>query len=199
MGREVDADPAHTLVAPEGTKDLSGVIALLFGLGLAPADSITATIASRVVLDIAAPASLVWSFLPSIRKRPNMEKVSLNGLTDQFGARFDTIFKDNAGKVTRHDRIEVLHWEPGVRYVALVTYLPPAEPVTIVSNVDLKESGGITHFRDGFLLHRHAQSRRHRVRTIRPSRPRSSGPRSPSGGPRAHRRRHGASQIHKKN
>ena len=30
--------------------------------------------------------------------------------------------------------------------MALVTYLPPAEPVTIVYNVDLKESGGITHF-----------------------------------------------------
>ena len=53
---------------------------------------------------------------------------------------------EETGKVTRHDRIEVLHWEPGVRYVALVTYLPPAEPVTIVYNVDLKESGGITHF-----------------------------------------------------
>lgn len=109
-------------------------------------DSVRATFVNRVVLDIAAPASLVWSFLPSIRKRPNMEKVVLNGLSDQFGSRFDTIFKDSAGKVTRHDRIEVLHWEPGVRYVAHVTYLPPAPPISIVYNVDLKESGGITHF-----------------------------------------------------
>lgn len=138
-------------------------IALMFGLAFAPAatrpvpatvlesrvaaaDSIAVTVANRVVLDIAAPAALIWRYLPSLRERPNMERVSLNGLTDQFGARFDTIFRDSTGAVTRHDRIEVLHWEPGTRYVALVTYLPPAEPITIVYNVDLHESGGTTHF-----------------------------------------------------
>ncbi|MSR03886.1 MAG: hypothetical protein EXR94_14300, partial [Gemmatimonadetes bacterium] len=94
----------------------------------AVADSFVAVIANRVVLDIKAPAALAWSFLPSIRKRPNMEKVPLNGVTDQVGARFDTIFRDSTGKVTRHDRLEILHWEPGVRYAANVTYLPPAPP-----------------------------------------------------------------------
>ena len=124
----------------------SFALALLVPLGLAPTDSVTTVVANRVVLDIAAPASLIWSYLPSIRQRPGMEKVSLNGLSDQFGSRFDTILRDSTGKVTRHDRVEVLHWEPGVRYVAHVTYLPPAEPITIVYNVDLRESGGITHF-----------------------------------------------------
>lgn len=138
-------------------------VALLLGLALVPAgdrpgptpprrfpgpvvDSFVAVIANRVVLDIKAPASLVWSYLPSIRQRPNMEKVSLNGVTDQAGARFDTIFKDSTGKVTRHDRLEVLHWEPGIRYAANVSYLPPAPPLSIVYNVDLRESGGVTHF-----------------------------------------------------
>ncbi len=140
----------------------SSAIALLVGLLILPigtqpsptspraqvaaADSFVAVIANRVVLDIKAPASLVWSFLPSIRKRPNMEKVPLNGVTDQVGARFDTIFRDSTGNVTRHDRLEVLHWEPGVRYAANVSYLPPAAPLSIVYNVDLRESGGITHF-----------------------------------------------------
>ena len=110
------------------------------------ADSFVAVIANRVVLDIKAPAALVWSFLPSIRKRPNMEKASLNGVTDQVGARFDTIFRDGAGTITRHDRVEVLHWEPGVRYAAHITYLPPASPIDIVYNVDLHESAGSTHF-----------------------------------------------------
>ena len=112
----------------------------------AVADSFVAVIANRVVLDIKAPAALVWSFLPSIRKRPNMEKVPLNGVTDQVGARFDTIFRDSTGKVTRHDRLEILHWEPGVRYAANVSYLPPAPPLSIVYNVDMRESGGVTHF-----------------------------------------------------
>jgi hypothetical protein len=111
-----------------------------------PADSVSVTVANRVILDIAAPASLIWSHLPGIRQRPNIERVSLNGLTDQFGSRFDSIYRDGTGKVTRHDRIEVLHWEPGVRYVALVTYLPPAPAITIVYNVDMKESGGVTRF-----------------------------------------------------
>lgn len=113
---------------------------------VAAADSFVAVISNRVVLEIKAPASLVWSFLPSIRKRPGMEKVPLNGVTDQVGARFDTIFRDSTGKITRHDRLEVLHWEPGVRYAANVSYLPPAPPLSIVYNVDLRESGGITHF-----------------------------------------------------
>ncbi len=135
-------------------------LSLLLVVGLAPAgrhnvpapapaaiaDSVPATFVNRVVLDIAAPASLVWTFLPSIRQRPNMEKVSLNGLRDQYGSKFDTIFKDTTGMVTRHDRIEVLHWEPGVRYVAHVTYLPPAPLISIIYSVDLKEAGGITHF-----------------------------------------------------
>ncbi|MBM4187018.1 MAG: hypothetical protein FJ206_06865 [Gemmatimonadetes bacterium] len=109
-------------------------------------DSVPVTVANRVVLDIAAPAGLIWQFLPGLRTRPGMETVSLNGLREQFGSRFDTIHRDSTGKVTRHDRIEVLHWEPGVRYVALVQYLPPASPVTIVYNVDLRETGGSTHF-----------------------------------------------------
>ena len=112
----------------------------------APADSFVVTVANRVVLDIAAPAALVWSFLPGLRQRPNMEKVSVNGLTDEFGARFDTIFRDSTGKITRHDRIEVMHWEPGVRYTAHVTYLPPAGGIDIIYNVDLRETGGTTHF-----------------------------------------------------
>lgn len=109
-------------------------------------DTLSTIVANRVVLDIAAPPHLIWSFLPSIRQRPNMEVVSLNGLRDQFGSRFDTIFRDSTGKVTRHDRVEVLHWEPGNRYTALVTYLPPAEPITIVYNVDLRAQAGSTHF-----------------------------------------------------
>ena len=36
----------------------------------APADSFVVTVANRVVLDIAAPAALVWSYLPGLRKRP---------------------------------------------------------------------------------------------------------------------------------
>ena len=139
------------------------VLALLLGLAIPPADarpgptlsprvdatvadSFVAVIANRVVLDIKAPAALVWSFLPSIRKRPNMEKVSLNGVTDQVGARFDTIVRDSTGRITRHDRLEVLHWEPGVRYAAHITYLPPAAPIDIIYSVDLHESEGSTHF-----------------------------------------------------
>lgn len=109
-------------------------------------DSVPVTVANRVVLDIAAPAKVVWSYLPGIRPRAGMEKVILNGLRDQFGSRFDTIYRDSTGKVTRHDRLEVLHWEPGTRYLALVKYLPPAAPITIVYNVDLKETAGVTHF-----------------------------------------------------
>ena len=130
-------------ILPIGAQPDPGLSRRLEAVG---ADSFVAVIANRVVLDIKAPASLVWSFLPSIRKRPNMEKVSLNGVTEQAGARFDTIFRDSTGKVTRHDRLEVLHWEPLVRYAANVSYLPPAPPLSIVYNVDLQESGGITHF-----------------------------------------------------
>lgn len=109
-------------------------------------DSVPATFVNRVRIEINAPAATVWRYLPGLRPRPGMEKVSLNGLENQFGARFDTIYRDSTGKVTRHDRIEVLHWEPGVRYVALVRYLPPSPPITIVYNVDLKEEGGVTRF-----------------------------------------------------
>lgn len=112
----------------------------------APGDSAPVTVANRVTLDIAAPARLIWDYLPGLRARPGMEKVVLNGLTEQFGSRFDTIYRDSTGKVTRHDRIEVLHWEPGVRYVALVRYLPPATPITIVYSVDLTERAGVTRF-----------------------------------------------------
>lgn len=110
------------------------------------ADSLSTFVANRVVLDIAAPASLIWSWLPSIRKRPDIERVSLNGLAEQFGARNDFLYRDSTGKVYRHDRVEVLHWEPGVRYVAKVDYLPPGEATTIIYNVDLHEAGGVTHF-----------------------------------------------------
>ncbi len=112
----------------------------------APADSFRATIVNRVVLDIAAPAKAIWTYLPGIRIRPNVERVSLNGLLDQLGARFEMIYRDSAGTITRHDRLDVLVWEPGVRYVARVSYLPPAAPTDIVYNVELRQSGGITHF-----------------------------------------------------
>lgn len=112
----------------------------------AAGDSTPMTVANRVTLDIAAPASLIYGYLPGLRARPGMEKVVLNGLSEQFGSRFDTIFRDSTGKVTRHDRIEVLHWEPGVRYVALVRYLPPSVPVAIVYSVDLTERAGVTRF-----------------------------------------------------
>ncbi len=112
----------------------------------AAADSFQAVLANRVVLDIKAPAMVVWSFLPSIRQRPNAEKVPLNGVTDQAGGRFDMIFRDSTGKVVRHDRLEVLDYEPGERYAAHITYLPPASPMQIVYNVDMRESAGITHF-----------------------------------------------------
>ena len=79
-------------------------VLLLGGAGSTRADSTLVTVANRVVLDIKAPALLVWSFLPGIRRRPNLEKVVLNGLSDQFGSRFDTIYRDSAGTVTRHDR-----------------------------------------------------------------------------------------------
>lgn len=108
-------------------------------------DSFTVVVSNRVVLDIKAPAATVWSFLPSIRKRPLTERIALNGALDQLGSRFDVVTKDSSGKVTRHDRLEVLHWEPTVRYAAHVTYMPPADPITIVYNVDLKESAGVTH------------------------------------------------------
>ena len=109
-------------------------------------DSLSTFVANRVVLDIAAPASLIWTWLPSIRKRPDIERVSLNGLVEQFGARNDFLYRDSTGRVYRHDRVEVLHWEPGVRYVAKVEYLPPADAVTIIYHVDLREAGGVTRF-----------------------------------------------------
>jgi hypothetical protein len=147
----------HAWLQPFIPRDFSDIIVVLDGItptkpqkggtpGGVARDSFQVVMANRVVLDIAAPAAVVWSFLPSIRQRPNMEKVSLNGVSEQAGARMDVIFRDNAGKVTRHDRLEVLHWEPGVRYAAHITYMPPAPPMQIVYNVDLRESGGVTHF-----------------------------------------------------
>lgn len=117
------------------------------GLAAAPAtDTVAVTFVNRVAIDIAAPASLIWGYLPSIQNRPGMEKVLLNGIADQYGSRFDNIYRDSTGKITRHDRVEILEWKPGVRYVALVNYLPPAEPITIIYNVDLAERNGVTHF-----------------------------------------------------
>jgi hypothetical protein len=130
---------------PERAEALVGAGSGAGSSAAALADSFSTVIANRVELDIAAPASLVWSFLPSLRQRPRMERVPQNGLLDQFGARFDVIFRDSLGTVTRHDRVEVLHWEPGVRYTAHVNYLPPAGPIDIIYNVDLRETGGITH------------------------------------------------------
>ena len=121
-------------------------VLLLGGPITTGADSSEVTVANRVVLEIAAPANLIWSYLPGLRQRPGMETVVLNGLREQFGSRFDTIYRDSTGKVTRHDRIEVLHWEPGRRYVAVVRYLPPSPPITIVYNVDLVERDGLTRF-----------------------------------------------------
>jgi hypothetical protein len=101
--------------------------------------------ANRVEFDVQAPAAVVWSFLPSIRPRPNMTKVVLNGVVDAAGSRFDTVFRDSQGAVVRHDRLEVLHYEPGRRYAAHITTFPPAPPMQIVYNVELKERDGITH------------------------------------------------------
>jgi hypothetical protein len=112
----------------------------------APADSYQTVVVNRVVLEIAAPASLVWSYLPGIRVRPGVERKEQKAEIEGFGARYDLIYRDDKGAVTRHDRIQVIHWEPGVRFVALVRYLPPAPPLEIVYNVDLAETKGVTHF-----------------------------------------------------
>jgi hypothetical protein len=111
-----------------------------------PTDSYQTVVVNRVVLDIAAPAALIWSHLPGIRVRPNIRRVPQDGPADGLGSTADFIYTDSAGKVTRHDRVTVLHWEPAVRFVARVRYLPPAPPLEIIYNVDLKESGGSTHF-----------------------------------------------------
>jgi hypothetical protein len=110
------------------------------------ADSLKVVMANRVEFEVKAPAAVVWSFLPSIRPRPNMTKVVLNGVVDAAGSRFDTIFRDSLGAVVRHDRLEVLHHEPGRRYAANITSLPPGPPMQIVYNVDLEERNGVTHF-----------------------------------------------------
>jgi hypothetical protein len=39
----------------------------------APPDSFETTVVNRVVMDVAAPAALIWSHLPGIRIRPNVE------------------------------------------------------------------------------------------------------------------------------
>jgi|GEM_PF-1868064 len=102
---------------------------------------------NRANINIKASPKAVWRYLPGIQIKEGVTYQSLNPLEKQAGAEYLLITKNEKGEITNKDQYEILHYEPGVRFVAKVTYLPPMPAFNIFYNVELTEQhDGSTQF-----------------------------------------------------